>query len=673
MKNLLFASGALGALLCAACNLDQSGESGKQYLSLRVEDSLSRYDRVAITLISPEGDTLEKVWDGPLPDVSRLERVETAKYRGGDIDVLIEAEKGDEIAYLRLVHYEGGSRTARIDTLPLPDYAAPTISLLGQDTVRVILGEGAFRDSAVCTDNRDSHPRLEVNGEVKTGTLGTYVLFYACKDSAGNQATARLRVVIVEQAGDDRGPEISLGGPANLSIPKGGAYIETATCKDDRDPDPRLITTGKVNPDSVGSYFLDYACLDSSGNPAAPKLRVVEVTEGPDVQPPVIVLNAESEWTMLKGSFYVEKAFCTDNRDPKPRLTVSGKVNTDSLGTYVLTYACEDSAGNAALARTRTVRVVRDARGFPPILTLAGPSLLTLSVGEAFSDPAAACVNGVGDSLPVAASGKVLTDKVGVYLRLYSCTDGAGQTITGSRQIVVEEPSTVLPAIKEAGLDTNYRFNLNNGSDPSPGFSFTHGDDWITIFQFDLSRVRKEGLVSAKAVFKSYGLNSHGAWNGQTIQAVAHVSRLTHPFTEGNGNWYYHDGAWANGGQVYFANYTLRPEILRNSVDPAFAEGVNSNDLSEFRPENLIPIGEGQPVPLRFTQAQSAFPGTKPIPPPESLVDVEIDLTEYVKTSPGENDYGLLITLDEMQGMQMRFLAKEAGDGSLGPKLYLQY
>ena len=61
----------------------------------------------------------------------------------------------------------------------------------------------------------------------------------------------------------------------------------------------------------------------------------------------------------------------TDLVDGNGTVSAVGTVNANALGTYVLTYAFTDAAGNAATQATRTVTVV-DTTG--PVITCAADS-----------------------------------------------------------------------------------------------------------------------------------------------------------------------------------------------------------------------------------------------------------------------------------------------------------
>ncbi len=62
--------------------------------------------------------------------------------------------------------------------------------------------------------------------------------------------------------------------------------------------------------------------------------------------------------TIIIGNPYTEpSASATDNVDGSVTVTISGSVDTNTLGTYQITYSATDEAGNSATA-TRTILVV---------------------------------------------------------------------------------------------------------------------------------------------------------------------------------------------------------------------------------------------------------------------------------------------------------------------------
>ena len=82
-------------------------------------------------------------------------------------------------------------------------------------------------------------------------------------------------------------------------------------------------------------------------------------TAAGDATPPVITLSGEVKITIETGAVYLDAgATALDNVDGSVSVATSGSVDTDTPGTYTLTYAATDASGNTAAA-TRTVTVVQ--------------------------------------------------------------------------------------------------------------------------------------------------------------------------------------------------------------------------------------------------------------------------------------------------------------------------
>lgn len=82
----------------------------------------------------------------------------------------------------------------------------------------------------------------------------------------------------------------------------------------------------------------------------------------PDRTPPVITLIGEEIVFLIQGNEYEEQgSIITDNVDTALIATVSGDVDSDTLGTYYLTYKVKDVAGNLATA----VRIIQVAAADP--------------------------------------------------------------------------------------------------------------------------------------------------------------------------------------------------------------------------------------------------------------------------------------------------------------------
>ena len=82
-------------------------------------------------------------------------------------------------------------------------------------------------------------------------------------------------------------------------------------------------------------------------------------TENNDTTPPVITLIGSANVSVTQGDNYTDEgATATDNVDGDltSSISVSGNVDTASIGNYTLTYSVSDSSGNSTSA-TRNVEV----------------------------------------------------------------------------------------------------------------------------------------------------------------------------------------------------------------------------------------------------------------------------------------------------------------------------
>ena len=109
-------------------------------------------------------------------------------------------------------------------------------------------------------------------------------------------------------------------------------------------------------------------------------------------QAPVITLNGDAAVTLNVGEAYADAgATALDDRDGDltADIVVGGDaVDTDTPGTYVITYNVADSSGNAATEVTRTV-TVEDVDANPPVITLLGSATIRHEAWQPFTDPGA--------------------------------------------------------------------------------------------------------------------------------------------------------------------------------------------------------------------------------------------------------------------------------------------
>lgn len=190
--------------------------------------------------------------------------------------------------------------------------------------------------------------RVQVSGQVDVEHVGTYHLRYDA--SYGRwRATAERTVHVV----DTQKPRILLKSSHRSYTLPGHAYEEEGFLAwDDYDGD---VTDRVVKVQRGGRVI--YTVTDSSGNQARVVRRIVFY----DPVPPELTLEGEHTITLPWGQAYEEPGYvATDNCDGDltQSVQISGTVDTNCAGTYILTYRVADSYGNVATA-TRKVIVQR--------------------------------------------------------------------------------------------------------------------------------------------------------------------------------------------------------------------------------------------------------------------------------------------------------------------------
>ena len=246
-----------------------------------------------------------------------------------------------------------------------PDVTAPVITLNGASTVNLNVGETYTELGATATDNVDGDitANIVTTGTVDTNTAGTYLVNYNVSDAAGNAATQVTRTVNI--IADTTAPVITLTGAPTINLNVGDTYSEqgaTATDNVDGDISANIVIGGDtVDTNTVGTYIVTYNVSDAAGNAAVEVTRTVDVSVVVDTTPPVITLVGSTTINLTVGDTYTEQgATAADDTDGdiSANIVIGGaSVDTNTVGTYVVTYNVSDAAGNAATEVTRTVNV----------------------------------------------------------------------------------------------------------------------------------------------------------------------------------------------------------------------------------------------------------------------------------------------------------------------------
>ena len=168
---------------------------------------------------------------------------------------------------------------------------------------------------------------------------------------------------------------------------------------------------------------------------------------------PVITLLGQTNMTIPFNTTYVEPGYtATDHEDGNltGNVTVTGTVNTNTIGTYTIHYDVTDSAGNNAIQQNRTINVVDET---PPSITLMGPANMTVLVNSTYIEPGYTATDNVDGDITsrVVVTGMVNVTKAGTYRIHYDVADDAGNPAIRQNRTVTVAPN--MHPLADAGVD----------------------------------------------------------------------------------------------------------------------------------------------------------------------------------------------------------------------------
>lgn len=150
------------------------------------------------------------------------------------------------------------------------DNDKPTINLSGGNPALSCPNQDYLEEGYTASDNYDGDITDKVQIEKTKNSI-----WYSVKDSSGNEYSIERKIKFE----DNTIPSITLKGASVINIYLGNKYIEpgyTATDNCDGDITDKVISTGTVDTNKIGSYTIKYEVSDSSGNTTSIE-RVVNV------------------------------------------------------------------------------------------------------------------------------------------------------------------------------------------------------------------------------------------------------------------------------------------------------------------------------------------------------------------------------------------------------------
>ncbi len=237
----------------------------------------------------------------------------------------------------------------------------------------------------------------------------------------------------------------------------------------------RWITTG-----AIPVLFLAVFCTQVDLS------TPVDDSSGPDEVPPSIALRGSDTVAVFQYAEYNDpgaEAFDMVDRNLTAQITVSGSVNTETVGTYTLDYEVSDEAGNTSSVQ-RIVIVLSIDKRKPPVISLMGADTIRLEVGDSIPEPGVHA----SDSVEGDITEKVVVEPGGATSRpdsfaiLYWVENSSGQADSAHRYIEVSDSAgepveNLLPtASVSADIDSGYApldisFNAGESTDSDGAIS----------------------------------------------------------------------------------------------------------------------------------------------------------------------------------------------------------
>ena len=289
----------------------------------------------------------------------------------------VEAAAGTYTLTYSATDKAGNTATAS-RTIIVADTIAPTIALIGSETIAHEQGTNYVDAGATATDAVDDSVEIVTTGTLNTAIAGTYTLTYTATDQAGNISSATRTLVVADTAA----PVITLTGAASINHEQGTSYVDTgATATDAVDDSVEVVITGTVNAATAGTYTLTYTATDQAGNiSSTTRTLVVADTTGPLITVPTdISVESSDNGTTILATDSVIAAFLsavTANDTVDGSVTVTSDApDVFSVGATTVTFFAIDAAGNsttsyAIVSVSASTAVVRVGFRLPAAITV---------------------------------------------------------------------------------------------------------------------------------------------------------------------------------------------------------------------------------------------------------------------------------------------------------------
>jgi len=319
-------------------------------------------------------------------------------------------------------------------------------------------------------------------------TNGTYYVHIKVVDEASNEAYATASYVF-----DNEDPVITVS-PVDVVIAEGAEYdVLTGVSVNDNigigENEITFVTDFDYT--TPGVYTVTYTVSDKAGN-IGTATRTIKVL---DTTAPVITIIGKDNIEIEVGSDYIDEgvnAFDTVDGDVTDNvitnITLNGnkvsKVDTNVLGTYLISYTVSDAEGNEADVVIRTVKVVDTTA---PELDLVGDDEVTISLGNGYNELGYTVSDNYDKNVNVDVDSNLVITKVGKYTITYTATDSSNNTVSITRTVYV-----VANALENIFRDSN---SCEDGTDCFSTPDAVDNYFWYSGYLFRAYKSNKDGSI----------------------------------------------------------------------------------------------------------------------------------------------------------------------------------
>lgn len=324
-----------------------------------------------------------------------------------------------------------------------------------------------------------------------------------------------------------------------------------------------------------------------------------------DTQPPAITLNGANPISVNQGDTYTDPgATASDNFDGDltSSIVVSGTVDTNNPGTYIVTYSVTDTAGNTSTA-TRTV-IVLDTQ--PPVFTIFGANPITVNQGAVYNDPGATATDNVDGDITanITVTSTVDTSAAGAYTVTYNVSDAAGNTTGATRIVNVVETTPTLYAGRDLAICENETVTLGEAtaSNYSSLYWTTSGDG-----TFDAPNILNSNYTPGPndIITQNFNLSLivQGS-NGQEYIDTATISITSLPTVNAGNGFAVNEGETIQLSEATASNYSSlywvssgtgtfnAPDILNPIYTPSQQDTINGSVTLTMTASSIDPCTE---------------------------------------------------------------------------------